>query len=393
MTLPGIPRSCAQEAYVRRKVSHVVRASPSFSAAGNTADLSTLFGEMGLPDHVEKTRSSGPVRFERARHASTRSVDTLDTFASTGQADTMYTGSQSVATDASANLYLLRDLTRGGGNYTCDQKNKTAPSACTIISSSDNVFGNGIKDASDRTTAGADAHFGLQATWDYFASTFSRNGINGQGGTVYSRVHYGRNVANAFWNDSCACMTYGDGDAGVYPLVALDIVAHELAHSVMNSEAALTRAGESGALNESSSDIFGTLVEHSAASDVDVPDYWLGERDFRSNWTDGGTVYNQISAQRYMDDPGRDGVSPACWSGAIRTLADSHLGAGPNNHMFYLLAEGGISRCTGEILIGIGRDKAAKIWYKAAVDQFRSDERRDLLVERIKKSPVFDDVA
>jgi Zn-dependent metalloprotease len=164
-------------------------------------------------------------------------------------------------------------------------------------------------------------------------------------------------------------MTYGDGGSTFYPLVSLDIAGHEMSHGVMASEANLTYSGESGGLNESSSDIFGALVEFSVNSPLDLGDWWIGERIYRSNWSSGS--YVQSTALRYMDNPAGDGASPACWSSTIGSL-DVHYSSGPNNHMFYLLADGGTSKCNGNVVAGIGRDKAARIWYKAISDYMTS---------------------
>jgi Zn-dependent metalloprotease len=294
------------------------------------------------------------------------SFDSLETTASTGTGKTMYIGDQPVSTDATGGTYYLRDLTRGNGNYTCDQKDRQG-GPCAVFARSNNVFGNNVKDSSDRATAGADAHVGLAATLDYYLNTFGRNGIDGANRNTYSRVHYGRNYENAFWQDSCFCMTYGDGKSTFYPLVALDVAGHEMSHGVMSTEANLTYSGESGGLNESNSDIFGTLVEFSVNSPYDVPDYWIGERIYRSNWSNGGATYTQTSALRYMDDPHKDGTSPACWSSGVGSL-NVHYSSGPNNHMFYLLSNGGTSKCNGANVAGIGNDKAARIWYKAITD-------------------------
>jgi Zn-dependent metalloprotease len=295
--------------------------------------------------------------------------DSLPTTSAVGTGRTMYSGNVSVSTDFTSSTYYLRDLTRGGGNYTCDVNNRSDSifrrATCTTFTRTNNVFGNNVKDSSDRATAGADAHFGLQATWDYFKNVHGRNGIDGAGKRTYSRVHYGSGYENAFWSDSCFCMTYGDGKTTFYPLVSIDVAGHEMSHGVMSREANLTYSGESGGLNESSSDIFGTLVEYSAGNALDTPDYWIGERIYRSNWSTG--TYTQAKALRYMDDPAKDGRSPACWSSSLGSL-DVHYSSGPNNHMFYLLAQGGTSKCNGQGVTGIGREKAGKIWYKAIAD-------------------------
>lgn len=297
------------------------------------------------------------------------SFDSLETAASTGTGNTMYAGSQAITTDSASGTFYLRDPLRGGGNYTCDQNNKQA-GTCATFSRASNVFGNGVKDSSDRATAGADAHFGLQATWDYYKNTFGRNGIDGAGRRTYSRVHYGRNYQNAFWSNSCFCMTYGDGGSTFYPLVSLDVAGHEMSHGVMSTEANLTYSGESGGLNESNSDIFGTLVEYAVNSSQDLPDYWIGERIYRSNWGSNGS-YTQTKALRYMNDPAKDGASPACWSSGLGSL-DVHYSSGPNNHMFYLLSNGGTSKCNGQTVSGIGRAAAAAIWYDAITNRMTS---------------------
>jgi Zn-dependent metalloprotease len=298
--------------------------------------------------------------------------DSLQTSAAVGTGKTMYSGTVSLDTDFASSTYYLRDTTRGlsGGNYTCDVNNKQDSffrrATCTTFTRTSNVFGNGVKDSSDRATAGADAHYGLQLTWGYYKSTFGRNGIDGAGRRTYSRVHYGNSYENAFWSDSCFCMTYGDGKTTFYPLVSIDVAGHEMSHGVMSKEANLTYSGESGGLNESNSDIFGTLVEFSQ-NGPDAPDWWIGERIYRSNWS--GNTFTQTKALRYMDDPGKDGASPACWSSTLKSL-DVHYSSGPNNHMFYLLAQDGTttSKCNGSQVTGIGRARAAAIWYKAIAD-------------------------
>jgi zinc metalloprotease ZmpA len=293
------------------------------------------------------------------------SFDSLETVNSNGTARTMYVGNRTVNTDSTGGTFFLRDLTRGGGNYTCDMQNRTS-GTCSVFSRTNNIFGNNNRNNSDRATAAADAHFGLISTWTYYQTTFGRNGINGAGRRTFSRVHYGNRYENAFWSNSCFCMTYGDGATTFFPLVSLDVAGHEMSHGVMSTEANLTYSGESGGLNESNSDIFGTLVEFFVNSTQDAPDWWIGERIRRSNYNSAGT-YTQTSALRYMDDPVRDGRSRACWSSDLGSL-NVHHSSGPNNHMFYLLANGGTSRCNGQVVTGIGRNAAARIWYRAITD-------------------------
>ena len=295
------------------------------------------------------------------------SYNGLETSDVIGTGKTMYSGSQSIHVDqTAASTFYLRDLTQGGGNFTCDMRNGRVN--CYYITGTTSTFGTGSITTAG-ATAGADAHFGLQATLAYYKGMFNRNGIDGANRKTYSRVHYSRNYENAFWSDSCFCMTYGDGASTFYPLVSLDVAGHEMSHGVMSKEANLTYSGESGGLNESNSDIFGTLVEFASAGagNPDAADYWIGERIYKSNWS--GTTFTQTKALRYMDDPAKDGRSPACWSSSLGSL-DVHYSSGPNNYMFYLLAEGGVSKCSGNTttVTGVGRDHAARIWYKAISD-------------------------
>lgn len=292
-----------------------------------------------------------------------KAFDSLHTAASraTLTGNTMWSGTVSMPGLKYNNVYVLYNYDQAG--MTTRNLNHGTSGTGSVMYSTTTTFGNGDKANTDPNTAGADAHFGGVKTWDYYKTTFGRNGIDNAGRTTYSRVHYSTNYENAFWSDSCFCMTYGDGRTTFYTLTALDVAGHEMSHGVMASEANLTYAGESGGLNESNSDIFGTMVEYYVNNASDVPDYWIGERIFRANWPTP-TTYVQTQALRYMDDPHKDGISPACWYSGIGNI-DVHYSSGPNNHMFYLLAEGGTSKCNGKVVTGIGRAKAAAIWYNA----------------------------
>ncbi|MFB7864660.1 M4 family metallopeptidase [Streptomyces sp. NPDC056069] len=220
----------------------------------------------------------------------------------------------------------------------------------------DNVWGNGA--LSDRATVAADAHYGIQATWDYYKNVHGRNGIKNDGVGARSFVHYGNNYANAGWDDTSFSMIYGDGAPGDKPFTELDVAGHEMSHGVTSATANLNYFGDAGGLNEATSDIFGTLVEFNANSAADAPDYLIGEK---------------ISSTplRYMDDPKKDGVSQSCWTTGTKNL-DPHYSSGVGNHFFYLLAVGSGSSqwgnsptCNGGTVTGIGNAAAGKIWYRA----------------------------
>ena len=228
-------------------------------------------------------------------------------------------------------------------------------------------------------TAAADAHYGAAVTWDYFKNVHGRLGIANDGKAAYSRVHYGRRYSNAFWNDACFCMTYGDGDGvNLGPLVALDIAGHEMSHGVNARTANLIYSGESGGLNEANSDILGTMVEFHANNSQDTPDYLIGEEIFVGNVAGSA---NQ-SALRYMFNPAADGRSPNCYVNDARQHRRALL-VGRGQPFFYLLAEGTGARtysgvnhtpttCNGAQFAGIGRAKAEKIWYRALTVYFTS---------------------
>jgi Zinc metalloprotease (elastase) len=269
----------------------------------------------------------------------------------------------SMADGFNGSAYVLQDTTRGGGNYAINMGGRQTGGS--LMTNSTNTWGDGVLNSSNPNTAAADAYYGLQLTWDFYKNTLGRNGIDGAGKQTYSRVHYGRNYENAFWSDSCFCMTYGDGATTFYPLVSIDVAGHERSHGVMSREAALTYSGESGGLNEANSDMMGTMVEFSANSPKDTPDWWIGEIIYKSNYSTG--TYVQSKALRYMDQPSKDGRSPNCWSSTLGSL-DVHYSSGPANHMFYLLAHGGTSACTGNTVAGLGNAAATRIWYTAVRD-------------------------
>lgn len=289
-----------------------------------------------------------------------------------GTGNTLYSGSVPLSVTKSGTTYQLKNDGVRGGTYTTDMGNASDSYACqllgtncktgTQITSTTTTFGNGLN--SNRATAGADAQYGSNETWDYYQSTFGRNGIFNTGKGSFNRVHYGKNYVNAFWDGTK--MTYGDGDGKSYgPLVSLDVAGHEMSHGVTENSAGLTYSGESGGLNEATSDIFGTMVEFYAANANDPGDYLIGEE------------FDLAKHQgfRRMDNPASDGSSLNCYSASAGS-ADVHYSSGIGNHFFYLLAEGsgaksigGVAHnsptCNGSTVTGVGRTAAAAIWYRA----------------------------
>ncbi|MFJ9543484.1 M4 family metallopeptidase [Streptomyces sp. NPDC101225] len=280
----------------------------------------------------------------------------------TGTGNTQYSGTVTLNTTLSGSTYQLYDTTRGG-HKTYSLNNGTSGTG-TLMTDSDDVWGTGS--GSNTQTAGADAAYGAQETWDFYKNTFGRSGIRNDGVAAYSRVHYSSGYVNAFWDDSCFCMTYGDGSGNTHALTSLDVAGHEMSHGVTSNTAGLNYSGESGGLNEATSDIFGTGVEFYANNSSDVGDYLIGEKiDINGDGT----------PLRYMDKPSKDGGSADSWYSGVGNL-DVHYSSGPANHMFYLLSEGSGTKTIngvtynsptsdGVAVTGIGRAAALQIWYKA----------------------------
>ncbi|MEU5219443.1 M4 family metallopeptidase [Streptomyces sp. NPDC020807] len=279
----------------------------------------------------------------------------------TGVGNTMYAGQVTLGTSGTG-PFTLTDANRGG-HKTYDLNGGTSGTGSLFTNSVD-TWGNGL--ASNRATAAADAHYGAAVTWDFYKNELGRNGIRGDGVGAYSRVHYGNAYVNAFWDDSCFCMTYGDGIGNTHPLTSLDVAGHEMSHGLTSSTANLRYSGESGGLNEATSDILGTSVEWYAGNSADAGDYLIGEKiDINGNGT----------PLRYMDKPSKDGKSADYWSKSVGRL-NVHYSSGPANHFFYLLSEGSGTKTIngvtynsptydGSTVTGIGRQAAYKIWYKA----------------------------
>ncbi|MFE7116711.1 M4 family metallopeptidase, partial [Streptomyces sp. NPDC057654] len=280
----------------------------------------------------------------------------------TGTGTGQYSGKVPVGSVKSGTSYLMKDNARGGhqtynlqGAY--DGKGKPFLDA-------DDVWGNG--QPTIQQTAAVDAQYGAAVTWDFYKNVLGRNGIKNDGKAAYSRVHFATNYVNAFWDDDCFCMTYGDGEGNKKPLTSLDVAGHEMSHGVTSATANLEYSGESGGLNEATSDILGTAVEFYAKNPAEPGDYLIGKQiDINGDGT----------PLRYMDNPSKDHLSPDYWGADLGDL-DVHYSSGVANHFFFLLAEGSGPRTIdgvdydsptvdGQKIDGIGRDKAVKIWYKA----------------------------
>lgn len=275
-----------------------------------------------------------------------------------GTGNSQYSGQVTLNSTQSGTSWLLKD---SHGNDTTDLNGGTLGTG-TQFTDADNIWGNGS--TTSRQTAGVDAEYGAEKTYDYFNTNQGRRGIWDDGRGARSRVHYGNAYVNAFWDGTQ--MTYGDGANNARPLTSIDVVAHEMSHGVTENTANLNYSGDAGGLNEATSDIFGAAVEFYASNSTDAGDYLIGEKiDIRGNGT----------PLRYMDKPSKDGKSPDCWSTNTKNL-DPHYSSGALNHWFYMASEGsgaktinGVSydspTCGGATAVtGAGRTNVEKVWYR-----------------------------
>jgi len=209
--------------------------------------------------------------------------------------------------------------------------------------------------------AGVDAHYHANVADDFYRAVFGRNSLDNRGMQMVSTAHYSRNYNNAFWNGRQ--VTYGDGDAQVFIELSggLDVATHEFTHGVTEFTSGLIYQGESGALNESFSDMMGNSSEYWAA---DRPDWQIGEEVYVATTT--------VPGFRNMADPAEDG-DPDHYTERYTGTGDNggvHTNSGIPNHAYYLVVNGGRNAGearghahTGPSVTGIGLDAAERIFY------------------------------
>jgi len=371
------------ELVVYPEMAEVARRAGKAAADLNAEDMSRQVLRYTLAYHVHtelENEQDGIRHTDYLVNAHTgailKSWNTLHTTAATGTGNSQYSGVVSLPTNYTGTTYELRDTTRGtggsfGNNVVTNMAHAATTSTATgtLYTDADNIWGDGTNYVSGGSTTSAngetaavDAMYGMIKSWDFYKNVYGRNGIDGAGTATYSRVHIGTGYDNAFWSDSCFCMTYGDGTSFTV-LTALDVAGHEMSHGVCARTANLTYSGESGGLNEANSDIFGTMIEFYARGGSGTT---IGSTG--GNWTIGEQL--ATNPLRWMYKPSLDGSSPDAWSSTIGSL-DVHYSSGPMNRCFYFLSQGATT--TGNTsttylpngMTGIGNDKAAAIWYRA----------------------------
>ena len=203
-----------------------------------------------------------------------------------------------------------------------------------------------------------EAYDGLGSTWDLYRQVYGRDSLDDHGLPLQVTVHYGQDYDNAFWDGTQ--MVFGDGDGTVFTrfTIAVDVIGHELTHGVTQLTAGLDYQGQSGALNESVSDVFGSLVKQRLLGQgADQADWLIGEGLFTPG-VHGVALRSMKAPGTAYDDPqlGKD-PQPATMSGYVRTTDDNggvHTDSGIPNHAFYLAATA---------IGGNAWEGAGQVWY------------------------------
>lgn len=257
--------------------------------------------------------------------------------------------------------FTMTDTSKGVTIRTHTARNQqiTAVEGAAVVSSTQlNTWDQGVPGAG----AAVDAHFNATAVFDYYKAKHGRNAINGAGGPMVSTAHFGNAFDNAFWDPQNMQMAYGDGGQLFRPLSAgLDVVAHEFTHGVTSTTSNLRYQGQSGALNESVSDIFGVFVEHAL------------KPDDTKNWQMGEAIARQSGLLRDFKNPAA-GNQPAHMSRFVNTQQDNggvHINSGIPNNAAWLMTVGGKNPVSNvEVKFGIGWEKSEKLWFRANTRYF-----------------------
>ncbi|MCB0430366.1 MAG: M4 family metallopeptidase, partial [Flavobacteriales bacterium] len=264
----------------------------------------------------------------------------------TGSANTRYDGTQTIITDSYNGSYRLRETGRGNGIQTMNAQNGTSTGGAVDFTDSDNNW----TSTANMDDAATNAHLAAEKMYDFLKDRENQNSIDGNGLKLIGYVHWDSNWNNAQWTGSY--MRYGDGNNN--PLTTIDIGSHEVGHGVTSESANLVYSYESGALNESFSDIFGTLVE------------WYATPG-KADWLMGA----DIGAIRSLSNPNTysnpDTYKGTYWETSSNDNGGVHTNSGVQNHWFYVLSEGESgSNDNGDSynVTGIGIEKAGHISFR-----------------------------
>jgi Zn-dependent metalloprotease len=304
-----------------------------------------------------------------------------------GVGHSQYNGDVPINTTLSEGKYKMIDDARGtGGTFGAMAITNAnhGTSAGSVYVNDTNTWGDGKQYVNGGSTTNANgqtaavnAMWGLMNTYDTMKNVFNWLSLDGHNTATYIAAHVNTAYDNAYYSDTCRCMFIGDGSS-FNSLGSIDVIGHEMGHGVTAATSNLTYSGESGGLNESSSDINGEAVEAYARGGGKGDTIPLTGND----WVLGKEISKSGTPLRWMYRPSKDGSSPDAWSSSIKRL-DVHYSSGPNNRMFYFLAQGSSADKASDYyskylvktpaaMTGIGLDKAYRIWFKANTTKFTS---------------------
>ncbi len=219
-----------------------------------------------------------------------------------------------------------------------------------------------------RDVAVNEAYDGAGATYDLYWEIYQRNSVDGNGLRLDSTVHYEQQYDNAFWDGQQ--MVYGDGDGQLFNrfTISIDVIGHELTHGVTQYTSNLNYSNQPGALNESFSDVFGSLVKQRNLGQTAADADWLIGQGLFTAKVKGVALRSMKDPGTAYDDPvlGKD-PQPGNMRDYVDTSEDNggvHINSGIPNHAFYLMAVA---------IGGFAWEKAGKIWYVAARDKFNNN--------------------
>jgi len=230
--------------------------------------------------------------------------------------------------------------------------NFTSGSALQNITSTNNLWNN---------KTGVSAHRNAAIAYEYFRTIHNRNSINGTGGNVTSIINVnnknGTKMDNAYWNGEM--MFYGNGNTAFTPLAgSLDVAGHEMTHGVVQNTAGLEYQGQSGAINESMADIFGSLM--------DRDDWQIGDDITKTTYIPSGALRDLSDPHNGRTSLSQNGYQPKTMSEYYTGTNDNggvHINSGIVNYAYYLIAN------------TIGKDKAEKIYYRALTTYLTSQSQ------------------
>lgn len=290
-----------------------------------------------------------------------------------GTATTKYSGIRPIMTQKAGipiiwEYYRLRETGRGGGIETYNNAKDVMPNLHNTDFTDDDNNWNNVNAAQDEVAT--DVHWGTEKIYDYYFNVHARNSWNNAGMKITNYVHYDNNMQNAFQSGSI--MAYGDGDGvNTAPWTALDLVAHEFTHGVTAYTAALVYQGESGAINESFSDLFGMAVE----TQIKGADWKMGEEIYLNPGAYLRNISDPKSSPAPFPQP--DTYGKTNWINTSNAWDNGgvHINSGVMNKWFYLLCEGGSStndKGDKYDVKPIGMDKAMKIVYRNLTQKLTS---------------------